>query len=163
MKHIIIAPHADDELIGCWSLIRNPDVDTEVLYINPPTQAEQEAFKKRFPWSTIITLADTKPASIREWVEETAKDYFFRFYFPDARYEHHPLHKFWGSVGEGIITQRIAKQVAFYTTNMRAPYLREADFPQEKLEALDAIYPLKSTLWRYDHRYWLFQGICLWI
>lgn len=167
MKHIIIAPHADDEIIGCWQLLRNREMDCRVLHDEPPTEKQRKVFLNYFPWVHLIaTTRNDISISRREDLIDVAKQLVTcedtRCYFPDPIYELHPLHKTWGNVGTFLFQSRRIPSVSFYTTNMNAPYLREEEHAQEKREALDAVYADKADLWRFDHKYWLFSGLTSW-
>ena len=83
------------------------------------------------------------------------------FYFPDPIYENHPKHREWGFIGESLARSGI--EVIFYTTNMNAPYIHEVEKSIEKRQLLDKVYKSQSELWRFDHKYFLFEGRCRWI
>lgn len=163
MKHIIIAPHADDEIIGCWKLLQNQQWNCRVLHDEPPTEAQRIAFLNYFPWVHLIEPTKyTNRGELIDIVKLFATSEDTHCYFPDPIYETHPLHKIWGNVGSFLFQSRLIPSVSFYTTNMTAPYLREEENAEEKREALDTIYPEKADLWRYDHKYWLFSGMISW-
>jgi len=151
MSYIIIAPHADDEIIGCYELLtkKNKDIKT-VLF--PSQQAIDEAslssqimkFDRGHTdyLNTIVTNSDT-------------------LVFPDPNYELHPEHRKWGQIGEQYA--RSGYKVIFYITNMLAPYIHEVEFSFVKKEILDRAYFEKQKLWLYDHKYFLFEGYTNWI
>lgn len=150
MKTIIIAPHADDEIIGCFEIFgKHP---TLVLF--PTEQAWKEAQKasELFGFTREI-LTEKKLDGIGK------NDILF---FPDPTTEFHPLHKQIGAIGL-IFLKAHHHNIFFYTTNMNAPYLRETKDPIKKRDALNAAYPEKQALWEYDHKYFLFEGQVKWI
>ena len=77
------------------------------------------------------------------------------FYFPGPD-ELHPAHRKQAAIGEALARQGL--NVIFYTTNMNVKWIKEETFPDKKKEMLDKIYPSQSDLWKYDHKYFLFEG-----
>lgn len=154
VEHIIIAPHCDDEIIGTFEVLkRNPHVT--IMYDgNTPQERRDEALKLR-----------EKLPHCKQIFQKAIPQPFMRrinkFYFPDPVYETHPFHRQWGMVGE--LYARDGYDVTFYSTNMRAPYVHEVRAPEEKLDWLMFAYRSQSDLWKYDHRYFLFEGKCKWI
>lgn len=143
---VIVAPHADDELIGCFSLIK----DCKVILFGSPTALHEG--------QPVCTAFGIDAGLFRDTDLLDCSQY--HFYIPDACYELHPLHRMIGHVGQSLY-QRGAI-VTFYSTNMNAPYIKEIPNPIEKREMLNAFYAEKSDLWKYDHRYFLFEGFNTW-
>lgn len=146
IRNIIIAPHGDDELIGCYEVISNSIGLVGVHFVE---------YSPESVFSNCARVLD-----YMEFITEPARNCPVNFFFPDPIHELHPLHRKMGQEGEALA--RKGYRVFFYTTNMNAPYMREVKDPMGKKEALDATYPLKKTLWEYDHKYWLFEGTCRW-
>ena len=145
-KVTIIAPHADDEIIGCWELLTLGLVES-VLFISE--QAMEEAIPSSEYFGFNIGMADG------------TFNYGKTFLFPDPTYELHPEHRRLGMLGEEVL--RAEGKVVFYSTNMSAPYIHEVTAPLNKLSALNNLYPKKASLWAYDHKYYLFEGYTKWI
>ena len=152
-KFIIVAPHADDEVIGCFTLLRANAVDTIVF----GTEGVMKEFniailKADIRFDVKCNYLDNYPfvASINKV-----------FLFPDPTYETHPEHRRIGMLGEEIL--RAGGNVVFYTVNMSAPYIFEVVEPLIKRKCLDSLYPNKKSLWEYDHRYFLFEGYTKWL
>lgn len=167
-SHVIVAPHADDEVIGCWEILAGVrgrltgEQVTIIHTVTPQTKAEYAAFSIWFPWVVVVNtsgmgLDDLAKAAL--WLRGSAHE-GETWYFPDPFYEDHPMHRFWGALGANLQRTNEANkvQVAFYTTNMRAPYLRELLTPDAKRRVLDECYPEKRSLWAHDYRYFLFEG-----
>jgi len=146
IRNIIIAPHGDDELIGCYEVIEH-SIGPVGVFISEPS--DEVLYKN------CVRMRD-----YTEFVTEPARNCEFTFFFPDPIYELHPLHRKLGQEGEALA--RKGFRVFFYTTNMNAPYMREVESPLEKRRALNMTYPTKASLWEHDHRYWLFEGQCRW-
>lgn len=152
-KHIIVAPHADDEIIGCFEILMTGKV-WKVLFpiLNEPAIKEVKKCSDVFGFEINVFA----PTDLYKWGGRAAERGGLIF-LPDPIYELHPEHKTWGGMG-----RQLGHNVVYYTTNMNAPYMHECNDPKGKKELLDLCYPDKSTLWRYDHKYWLFEGHTTW-
>lgn len=151
---VIFAPHADDEIIGCFELLE-AQVVKQVVFGTHEAMAECVSSKcnKHYGFTTTtVFLADL--TKFKEYKNDT-------LVFPDPTTELHPEHRAWGALGERLAREGF--DVIFYTTNMNAPYMRESKDPVAKKEALNTYYPEKKTLWRYEHKYFLFEGHIKWI
>lgn len=153
MKNIIIiAPHADDEIIGCHEVLhlRSEDRHITVMLSNPKEFEEAYA-------SSLFFGFDRELFSINSlWMSDEV------LYFPDPVYEIHPEHRRLGAIGVELL-RKGGKNVVFYSTNMLTPYIHETVEPSIKRKDLDNLYPNKSDLWKYDHKYFLFEGYNKWI
>jgi hypothetical protein len=150
---IIVAPHPDDEIIGCYEIVKNKK---PIIIYTEETAEERKA----------------EALSLKEHVE--IKAHFFvrtipshlilmenEFYFPDVIYETHPAHREKGFFGEQLA--RKGFNVIFYTTEMNAPYKHEVKDSKEKEELLNKVYPSQADLWKYEKKYILFSGYCKWV
>jgi len=153
---IIVAPHCDDEIIGCYENLSN---DVTIIY-------DKSMSKERISESQI--LINFYPNIKQIFCKITHDSIFFnmtdkstRMYFPDPIYEVHPLHRDWGCFGEKLA--RNGYDVIFYSTNMNAPYIHECKNKDEKRTLLDSVYQSQKGLWQFDNRYFLFEGYCKWI
>ncbi len=149
-KYVIIAPHADDEIIGCYEFLLSGLVES-VLFNTRQGEVEAIPSSEHFGFriGSIDELADL------------ALNENLILLFPDHTYETHPDHRKLGSLGEDI--WRAGQAVIFYSTNMLSPYIHEASSPLNKRHCLNMLYTNKSTLWQYDNKYFLFEGYIQWI
>jgi hypothetical protein len=155
MEVIIIAPHFDDELIGCYEILTNPIIKPIIIYMQDDIERKQEALSLKKYLDNIqvqlfqksIPTMFLNPSNI--------------LYFPDHSYEIHPEHRKWGAVGEDYLRQGL--NIHFYSTNMNAPYIHEVKEFKQKRHLLEKVYPGQKNLWKYDHKYFLFEGRCKWI
>ena len=140
-KCTIIAPHGDDEIIGCYEVLTTCK-NVEVIYLEPP-QLEKDP-----PWIySIISLSAL----------ETSLDCSRIILSPHYVYEMHPLHRGVGCL-VNYLRQTIGLIVVWYSTTMNAPFVRLSKNPQEKLAMLNTYYSAKADLWKYEHKYFLYEG-----
>jgi LmbE family N-acetylglucosaminyl deacetylase len=147
----ILAPHADDELIGCFSLLQVALAHVEVVYY-----ATSDAM------SEAKASSDTYGFDVRHIEQFSFPDFGkgVLYLAPDPYYELHPEHRRFGNIGMELL--RKGGQVMFYVTNMQAPYICEQPLFDVKRNMLNRLYPGKSDLWALDHKYFLFEGYCQW-
>jgi len=154
-EFIIIAPHPDDEIIGCYEELVKKDRPPIIIY-GPETEQKrrEEALKlKEFTDIKVQLFQASVPPNLL--IAENS------FMFPDPVYEIHPLHRQYGIIGESMARQGL--DVTFYTTQMNAPYIRETKDSGAKKSLLNSVYFGQSSLWEYDHKYFLFEGYCKWL
>ena len=151
---IIVAPHPDDEIIGCYEVMK-ADKKPIIIYGGNTEHDRRQEVKnvKKFFDVKVLMFQTTIPPNLLQ-AENT-------FYFPDPTYENHPLHRAYGFQGEGLA--RGGFNVIFYSTNMNAPYIHEVADPGDKKMLLESCYPSQSDLWKYDHKYFLFEGYTKWM
>ena len=145
---IIIAPHADDEIIGCYDiLIKNNTA--MVLYGSEKAKEEGVNTSSFFSFERGVIM------DIDKFIGKG-----YEFHFPDPYFETHPLHKELAYIGEKLL--RKGENVHFYSVNMQAPYIYEVHNAEEKKKALNTLYQSKMSLWQYDYKYYLFEGHVQW-
>ena len=152
-KSIIWAPHADDEIIGCYEvLIRDHPA---IIYSGDlDNKRREEALKLR-------EHVEIGPQLFLMTVPPSLMQKGNTFYFPDPVEEWHPQHREVGFMGEQLA--RGGYNVIFYSVNMQAKYIHRAPDATAKKELLDKVYPSQADLWKYDNKYYLFEGYCKWI
>jgi len=153
---VIIAPHPDDELIGCFEQIRNPANNVVVIY-----SGDTDADRRETVLNLKKQIDHIKLQLFQQTVPQTFLTPLNRFFFPDPIYEVHPKHREWGILGENLA--RNGFDVTFYNTIMNAPYIHEVNKPDDKKYLLNKVYPDQKSLWEYDHKYFLFEGYNKWI
>jgi hypothetical protein len=142
----VIAPHPDDEIIGCFTVLKNVE---SVFFLDGEERKEEavsssEAFNFKFLF--------IKFEEINSFLKG-------KIFAPDPFTETHPLHKI---VGMEVFKEWMNKQnfeLYFYTTNMNTFYTRELNQSRkdEKEKLLKQIYVSQRDLWR-DKKYFLFEG-----
>ena len=153
---VIISPHPDDEIIGLYERLIKRDNKIIIVY----TENIDEIRKKEC-------------LSLKNYLDNISAQFFNAsippsllnpkniFYFPDHIYENHPAHRIQGQKGEELARKGLT--VIFYSTNMKSPYIHEVKDFKGKRHLLEKVYPSQKSLWKNDHRYFLFEGKCSWI
>ena len=155
MDTIIIAPHPDDEIIGCFEVLKK-EKNIVIVYHSSSEQARRDealALKEKYSNVKVQMFQNSIPTPL---IKQSNK-----FYFPDPIYETHPLHRELGMAWE--LFARNGFDVTFYNTIMNAPYIHEVNNWQVKELRLNEIYPSQKSLWEYEKKYVLFEGYCKWI
>ena len=154
---VIVAPHIDDELIGCFDIITTTVDHIFIVYGETPDVIRKEeaiAFKDNF-----------LNVRAQYFSSESIPPIFLNpkttFYFPDPYFEIHPKHRMWGAIGESLL--RNGLEVIFYSVRMNTPYIYEVEHWLKKKELLDKIYPSQADLWKSDAKYYLFEGRTKWM
>lgn len=153
---IIIAPHPDDEIIGVYETLIEPNNKITVIYSSDTEPKRREEALKLREYFVSVKAQLFQTTIPQPFLQRTNK-----FFFPDPYFEIHPDHRQWGFLGEQLARQEF--DVIFYTTIMSTPYIHKVKDPLEKKLALETVYPSQKSLWKYDHKYFIFEGKCKWI
>lgn len=178
-RHVIFAPHVDDELIGCSSLLfKSACGDSKVIvaYCDPDNfhgkrgkEAQKAADKFKFRVEFRSQGEDLIEFCAR--VVESQSDEHNRddlpdlpiCWAPDDHFDAHPFHK---QVGAIVFTycRQFNVRYGTYTTNMNTPYTQElaSDRATRKRDLLDMLYPSQKSLWKHEHKFFLFEGRAEW-
>lgn len=150
MSMILIAPHADDEVIGCSKLLWQI---TKVVYVEEmDKQRESEAVGLCSNFDIEGRFLDGDVNLLAAVLQEPGNDYIV----PSP--EGHPLHStvYW-------MAHRLCRQKSLwvYSVYMSDYFIYELrpETAQAKKETLDKFYPSQKRLWEYDARYYLFEGL----
>lgn len=153
--NVIIAPHCDDEVIGTYEILKSND-DIVIIYSTCNDDKRMEHAKKLKEFFSKIRQ------QIRsDWVPNYLLNRDYTYYSPDLSTEVHPLHREWGFHLEKMA--RNGYNVIFYTTLMNTPYIHEVTSWQDKRRILNRVYSDQKDLWKFDHKYFLFEGYTKWI
>jgi hypothetical protein len=155
---IIVAPHVDDEIIGCFSVLMNKKISPIIIYTenaNDERRNEALLLKKYLDHIKIQLFSKNIPSNFISPVNT--------LYFPDPHFEIHPEHRRVGMIGEEILRSGVCKNIIFYSTIMNAPYIHEVENSNDKKKILNQVYKSQKSLWQFDAKYYLFEGFCKWI
>jgi len=150
---IIIAPHCDDEIIGCYSILDDA-VNPIIIYTEPTTV---DRIKEATHLKDYIRIKDQIFEPV---IPDLCMNFKTLFYFPGPD-EIHPAHRKQSFIGEEMA--RKGFNVIFYSTNMNVKWIREVKKPEHKVSLLNAVYPSQSDLWKYEHKFFLFEGFMKYI
>jgi len=168
--YVILAPHPDDEIIGCFELIKENPKDVVVVHFKKYAGNTEEM--RRFRINEAVKVADKYGFNhtVRDSVITLIVDDMFwkiveneaggkenvAILVPDLR-DNHEHHRLVNSAGY-IIAKRYGFRFGEYTTRMNTEYVRECKYPDEKLEAIK-MYKSQSWLWEIgDAKWWIFEG-----
>ena len=152
--NVIIAPHVDDEVIGCYELLAANSID-KVIYITDfgevtePRKLEALACADRFKFKAIFcSLSEVNQHLLRNC----------NVYVPSIK-DLHPHHKH-VNVFIHQMPCRPKVNLQFYSVEMNfAPRLLDEDVRTAKLDALTTLFPSQAALFNSDAKYWLFESI----
>lgn len=152
---VIVSPHYDDEIIGCYEIISNPIIKPVIIYMQNDEERKKESLKLK------DELDNIKIQLFQKSIPYTFINPNNVLYFPDPIFEFHPDHRKWGAIGEDYLRQGL--NVVFYSINMQAPYIHEIKESNQKENLLNKVYHSQKDLWKIDKKYVLFEGRCKWI
>lgn len=132
---IILAPHLDDEVIGCYSIWSTLD---RIYYFHQDYRANTLPDGRYMPWGS--GTADT----ISE--QDTV-------YLP-SKYDMHPLHRRVRCIGLSLPGKKF-----FYNVEMNVPWLQEENNPKGKRRFFKNLYPLEYETINKSDKYFLFKSI----
>lgn len=182
--HVVVRPHADDEAIGCFELYKDIDymnkqgatitLHTVGFEIVQRSLDEEEYSKLRerdletckflghFSTARSLTLF---PSIESFWLSlhlllppGRQENTVIWFPFPT---EVNPLHR---KITSLIHHKPLSCNVScgLYSTQMDNPvFVRECLYSTEKRRILDECFVSQSNLWKYDYKYFLYEGRCV--
>lgn len=142
---IVIAPHPDDELIGCWSVISSGQV-TDVFYcfdFDQGRMAEAEACASIFGF-----IPHFGSPSQEELIKRNKP--LLLPAITDAHPQHKEINRQYRSLG---------LPTKFYSVDLDHNQKTLLSTRDLKLQALNEIYVSQKSLWQNNASYWLFENI----
>lgn len=142
MKTIILAPHSDDELLNCYSILQEGNV-SRVYYHKVDSMPGAYECAKHFKFEPIFHLPEQK-------------DLVDCMVYIPHKDDLHPDHKFVNQYAKRAFTKG---KLMFYTTDRNVSFkLLPKEWVEEKRRLLNQFYPSKRLLWDNDEKYLLFEG-----
>lgn len=146
---IVISPHVDDGVIGCFSLIKKGLIDG-VVYLDatPERFALAQIAGKQFGFKVVFLHY----RYLIDFLQQNSKDTFL---VPDIS-DNHVLHK-----AVNCIARLSGCKLGYYSVDMAASFVKELSRSdqQEKRAMLNKFYPDQKSLWENDWKYFLFEGV----
>ena len=128
---VILAPHLDDEVIGCYSILEQ--VDKVVYWLKDYRMDNPRAKFEHYKGFNFEQLTG----------DDTV-------YMP-SKYDYHPLHQKVRYFGLGLPCKKM-----FYSVEMNVPWLEEEKDAKGKKEMFNKMYPMEDMP---NDKYWLFKSI----
>lgn len=144
---IILAPHIDDELIGCYSIL--DDVDEVIYFFDYKYEHKDrvhEALNLKKLYNYKITFSDVYKIKERDFSEDV-------LYVPSSK-DHHEHHKLINKISYELN----AKEVNYYSIDMNRKPKLVSNYNRKK-ELLYLMYPSQKKLFDTDDKYFLFEDI----
>ena len=142
MKKVILAPHLDDEIVGCYSIL---DEDCVVVYWH-------EDYRTPPDIGVEFVRFDGNSEEVERIIEDAAEVYI------PSKHDYHPLHKEVNAWAEQNIPEEGCIKY-WYSVEMNVPWLQEEEDPEGKQLFLKAHYPDEHTTLNKSDKYWLFKSI----
>lgn len=154
LRFAIIAPHVDDELIGCYSLFSLGLVES-VHYIEPVEPSRMDEAKVFCKASECVPHFGAALTYLPDSADHT-------IYCVPSPTDRHPLHRI---VFHHALDWKRAHNypLLVYSIDMYDYFVHELPSPDSfaKHNLLNNYFPSQRTLWEYDFRYFLFEGLAL--
>ncbi len=152
MKIIIIAPHPDDEIIGCYSLLKSRGIH-RIIYIDASTERLGYANLLGDEFGFKVNKMDF--SDLGGYLSKLDDDVLVLV--PDNT-DRHPLHK-----AINAIAKMSYCRLGYYSIDMKSSFDRELSKSdqQEKRAMLNKYYPDQSSLWESNWKYFLFEGVVI--
>ncbi len=138
---VILAPHGDDEILGCFSILDQID---RIVYFTYDYRVENQ-----------IIVADHRYIGIHGFVANYLADLSYQdtLYLP-SKYDYHPLHREVRRTGLGWPGKKM-----FYSVEMNTPWLEEETDPVGKRALFEKLYPGEVATISKSDKYFLFKSI----
>ena len=160
--NIILAPHPDDEVIGCFSVLNknlNENIKNNIDYVvyfltgNDTRHAEAIKCSKHFKFKPIFVTPSTMFDN-EELYKLYENDKINTLYIPSIK-DRHPLHKQVNKISNTIN----AEKKVYYTIDKNIDYdVLGRRRIKMKRDILNKIYKSQHKLWAHDEKYILFEG-----
>jgi LmbE family N-acetylglucosaminyl deacetylase len=149
-RYAILAPHVDDEVIGCYRLLAAGEVES-VLYFFELTEErikEGNACAKRFGFQPIFL----NEAHIIDTVGDIRG---YTILVPHVA-DQHPHHRTVNRVSNNYV----ATQLKFYSVDMNVTCdVLDEETRRAKRDALYELFPSQQPLFNQDSKYFLFESL----
>lgn len=146
-RRIILAPHIDDEVIGCFTLLRNEYIDCVLYFFEKTKQRmkEAKASGKTFGFEPkFVTTSDFKKHILPDDI----------IIVPNINDSHHH-HKVINCLAKALPNKK-----QYYSIDMNVLKITlHPTLQNEKRKLLNDLFPSQKELFNQNMSYWLFESI----
>ena len=139
-RNVILAPHLDDEIIGCFSILKEGDLvfyfKDDYRAVNLNRQGYAWVYEHLAPGDSLVLHPDDV------------------LYIP-SRYDYHPLHR---EVNRFAVSVHHPHK-RWYSVEMNTPWLEEEENPKAKRACFEKLYPGEVETICKNDKYFLFKSI----
>jgi len=175
LHNVIVAPHADDELIGCFELLNSDEDCTVALPDTTPENRVSEtksvlyAVGKEGAHKNVCKVVNfTRNIEIfckAQGDNDNSINKQTICWFPDPRFERHPEHTLLGQIGLELFRTTMNESnivVGFYSINMNAPYVYTLpELLAKRKKELCGLYDSQTEYFKQHQESWVFEGRCM--
>ena len=153
MKALIISPHNDDVLIGCFKVVVERGLGELLKFDDVLVFFDERGFEGN---SDRKREAHTFSEDMKLTVVENPFDEVVDVVFAPSPESYHPLHKYWSWRALDLKSNVLV----YYSIDMIEWWVRPLSSSDSKLKhlLLDKYFPIESDLWKCDAKYYLFEG-----
>lgn len=143
MSNIILAPHIDDEMIGCYQLILSGNINRIIYFFDLTDERRKEALDFCSSFGILCDFSGT-----------TANIQLDDILFVPSISDSHPHHKIVNGYAKSLPNKKF-----YYSVDMTNPKLLDPVLQENKLKDLIKYYPTQHNLIISDDKYHLFEKI----
>ena len=154
---VILAPHPDDEIIGCFKLLKAGAVKAVLYFFD--CEGVRLAELARFCRDLGLEYRILRPVlhEVESAIEKLKPEAIL---VPHPR-DYHPHHKTICMLGQALAGMNENLSIKYYSVEMNVPDLDilEPVLREEKRAWLDKYYPSQKKLWETNPKYYLFEYV----
>jgi len=159
---IIVSPHPDDAIIGAYQILMKKASEIDIFYLESDFGCETEV--NCLQQKTNVGAHHFEDRSLLRDALRSSVGEISHIIAPDPYWDTHLEHRLCGAIAIDVALV-FGINLIQYSTRMNAPYVRplEASVAEKKKDLLNFVHPSQESLWKYDYRFWLFEGNIQWI